>query len=80
MHDMGPELANVCGTDAAPGELRTAPLWGLRYRERLLHDGRATTIADAVSAHGGEAIAARDAFMALPPGARARVIRFLESL
>ena len=63
-----------------PGELRTAPLWGLRYRERLLHDGRATTIADAVSAHGGEAIAARDAFMALPPGARARVIRFLESL
>lgn len=80
LHDMGPELAGVCGPDAAPGELRTAPLWGLRHRTRLLHDGRAANPADAVAAHGGEAGPSRDAFAALPAAARQAVIRFLESL
>ena len=80
LHDLGEELADVCGADAAPGELRTAPLWGLRHRTRLLHDGRATDIGGAVAAHGGEAAGARDAFHALPEGARLAVIRFLGSL
>lgn len=80
LHDLGEELADVCGVDAAPGELRTAPLWGLRHRDRLLHDGRATDVAGAVAAHGGEAAAARDAFQALPEEARLAVIRFLRSL
>lgn len=80
LHDLGEELADVCGVDAAPGELRTAPLWGLRHRDRLLHDGRATDVAGAVAAHGGEAAAARDAFRALPEEARLAVIRFLRSL
>ena len=80
LHDLGEDLADVCGPDATPGELRTAPLWGLRHRARLLHDGRATDVAGAVAAHGGEATAARDAFQALPEGARLAVIRFLRSL
>ncbi len=80
LHDMGAELADVCGADAAPGELRTAPLWGLRYRDRLLHDGRAEDVPAAVSAHGGEAAGARDAFHALPDDARRAIIRFLRSL
>ena len=80
LHDLGEELADVCGADAAPGELRTAPLWGLRHRARLLHDGRAADIDGAVAAHGGEAVAARDAFQSLPEGARLAVIRFLRSL
>ena len=80
LHDLGEELADVCGPDAAPGELRTAPLWGLRHRARLLHDGRATDIAGAVAAHGGEAAAARDAFQSLPEEAKRAVIRFLRSL
>ena len=80
LHDLGPALADVCGRDAAPSELRTAPLWGLRYRRRLLHDGRATDPASAVAAHGGEATAARDAFAALPAQAQAALVRFLESL
>ena len=71
----------MCGTDAAPGELRTAPLWGTSVTESACCTtaGR-PRLPTPFSAHGGEAIAARDAFMALPPGARARVIRFLESL
>ena len=80
LHDLGQELADVCGPDAAPGELRTAPLWGLRHRARMLHDGRATDIEGAVAAHGGEAVAARDAFRSLPEEARRAVIRFLRSL
>ncbi len=80
LHDMGAELANVCGLDALPGELRTAPLWGLRYRDRLLHDGRAGDVASAVAAHGGEAATARDAFLALPAAAQRALVRFLLSL
>ena len=80
LHDLGPALADVCGRDAAPGELRTAPLWGLRHRRRLLHDGRAPDPASAVAAHGGEATSARDAFAALPPDAQAALLRFLGSL
>lgn len=80
LHDMGQELANVCGLDASPGELRTAPLWGLRYRGALLHDGRAADIPAAVAAHGGEAATARNGFLALPEGARRAVVRFLLSL
>ncbi len=80
VHDLGQALASVCGPDASPAELRTAPLWGLRHRDRLLHDGRAADVPSAVSAHGGEAAAARDAFLALPPDAQRRVVRFLLSL
>ena len=80
LHDMGAEMADVCGVDAAPGELRTAPLWGLRHRTLLLHDGRAADVPAAIAAHGGEAAAARDAFSALPDDARRALVRFLRSL
>ena len=80
LHDLGPGLADVCGRDASPSELRTAPLWGLRHRNRYLHDGRATDLLSAVTAHAGEAAAARDAFQSLPDDARQAVIRFLNSL
>ena len=80
LHDLGADLADVCGADAAPGELRTPPLWGLRYRDRLLHDGRATDVEGAVAAHGGEAAAARDAFQSLSEETRRAVVRFLASL
>lgn len=80
LHDLGPGLASVCGRDAAPAEIRTAPLWGLRHRRRLLHDGRAASAEAAVAAHGGEAAAVRDAFLALSPGAQADLLRFLLSL
>lgn len=80
LHDVGPELADVCGTSAGPSEYRTAPLWGLRYREALLHDGRARSVSEAVVLHGGEAGAARDAFVRLSAEQRALLLRFLGSL
>ena len=79
LHDMGPGLADVCGLDAAPGELRTAPLWGLRFKSRYLHDGRADDLATAISLHGGEAEGARDAYVSLPASGQADLLRFLDT-
>jgi CxxC motif-containing protein (DUF1111 family) len=80
LHDLGPELAGVCGPGAAPTEHRTARLWGLGLRTEYLHDGRAGTLEEAVSLHGGEAAASRAAFDGLATDDRRRLIRFLESL
>jgi CxxC motif-containing protein (DUF1111 family) len=77
LHDLGPDLADVCGIDAAASELRTQPLAGLAYRSRYLHDGRARSIDEAVRMHGGEATAARTKFEGLPFGARQALLRFL---
>ena len=43
----------------------TRPLWGLAETAPYLHDGRAPTVHDAIVLHGGEATAARDAYLAL---------------
>lgn len=80
LHDMGPDRADVCGPDAAPSELRTAVLAGLRFRQHLLHDAAAERTERAIELHGGEAAAARSRFNGLAPGQRALLLRFLESL
>ena len=46
----------------------------------FLHDGRARSLVEAILWHGGEALAARDAFADLPRAARDDLIAFLESL
>ena len=64
LHDMG-ELGDGITQGIATGRLmRTQPLWGLRFEQTLLHDGRAKTVADAVKAHAGQGAAARDRFTA----------------
>ncbi|MSR62980.1 MAG: hypothetical protein EXS08_11100 [Planctomycetes bacterium] len=80
LHDMGPELADICMADAESAEFRTEPLMGLRHNGRFLHDGRAATIRAAIDAHGGEAALARDAFVALGERERAALLAFLGSL
>ena len=40
---------------ATPQEWRTPPLWGLRDSGPYLHDGRAETIDQAITLHGGQA-------------------------
>ncbi len=60
--------------------MRTAPLWGARARKLYLHDGRATTVRDAVLAHDGQGLGARNAFAALPPGAESDLLAFIDSL
>jgi CxxC motif-containing protein (DUF1111 family) len=87
LHDMGDGLADNRPAGRANGrEWRTAPLWGIGLTQQVnpragfLHDGRARTLLEAVLWHGGEAAAARDTVVTLPPEDRADLIRFLESL
>ncbi|MEK7284104.1 MAG: di-heme oxidoredictase family protein, partial [Acidobacteriota bacterium] len=80
LHDMGPDLGDVCLGLATPSEFRTEPLMGLRLKSRFLHDGRAGSVEEAIRLHGGEAAAARDRFGALPENRRQSLIRFLKPL
>src|SRR5207247_10830721 len=74
---LGALAAGIAQGPARGAEMRTAPLWGLHLMTTFLHDGRATTIADAILAHDGQGRAARDRFAALSPDARARLLKFL---
>jgi CxxC motif-containing protein (DUF1111 family) len=80
LHDMGPGLADICLGVAKPAEFRTEPLMGLSYRSTYLHDGRARTLEEAITAHAGQASGARDRFYALSPRARASLVRYLKTL
>ncbi|MCG8406384.1 MAG: c-type cytochrome [Phycisphaerales bacterium] len=81
LHDMGDELADGIVMGLASGsEFRTQPLWGISTTGPYLHDGRATTIREAVLAHGGEATASRNAFDAFTEAQKDDLIEFLLSL
>ncbi len=80
LHDMG-ALGDGIDQGAANGrEMRTAPLWGLRFLNNYLHDGRANSLDQAILAHDGQARAARDRYAVLPADSRARLMAFLNSL
>ncbi|MCH2186127.1 thiol oxidoreductase, partial [Myxococcota bacterium] len=72
--------------DVLASEWKTPPLWGVGLTKvvtptaTFLHDGRARSLEEAILWHGGEAQAARDAFIALPLAARLDLIAFLESM
>jgi len=80
LHDMGPDLADICFGLATPSEFRTEPLMGLRHATQFLHDGRAKTPEQAVELHGGEGARARDLFKTLPAADRAALLAFLKTL
>jgi CxxC motif-containing protein (DUF1111 family) len=80
-HDMGPALASPSPQGKIPAQVfLTRPLWGLAETAPYLHDGRAPTVHDAIVLHGGEATAARDAYLALDQQGRASIRVFLASL
>lgn len=80
LHDLGPANADICGGNALPSEFRTEPLMGLRFSSTFMHDGRATSIADAIRLHGGEGSRARDKFNRLSSRQRDALLRFLSSI
>jgi CxxC motif-containing protein (DUF1111 family) len=63
-----------------PGEWRTPPLWGVADSAPYLHDGRATTLAEAIELHGGQAARSAQQFMRLMPGEKMELIAFLQTL
>jgi CxxC motif-containing protein (DUF1111 family) len=87
LHDMGDALSDQRPSYAASGnEWRTPPLWGLGHyvvvnrHDRLLHDGRARGVAEAILWHGGEAEATKQGFLQLSAEDRLDLISFVESL
>lgn len=80
LHDMGSLGDGIEQADASGQEMRTAPLWGLRFLTTYLHDGRAKTIEEAILAHAGQGLAARDRFAALSTQRKAALLAFLGAL
>ncbi|MCG8463560.1 MAG: hypothetical protein MI750_01755, partial [Xanthomonadales bacterium] len=64
---------------ASVSHFMTLPLWGGGSTGPWMHDGRATTLTDAIGLHGGEAASVRDAYTALNSRDRDAVIEFLKT-
>jgi CxxC motif-containing protein (DUF1111 family) len=83
VHDMG-TLGDMIGNDgdtvAQTRQMRTAPLWGIRFRNHLLHDGRTNDIATAIAAHDGQAKASATAFSQRSATDQHNLIAFVRSL
>ena len=60
--------------------VRTAPLWGVRLRPRLMHDGASTTFRDAILRHRKEAEQAAQRFRRLGRADQEALFEFLRSL
>jgi CxxC motif-containing protein (DUF1111 family) len=84
LHDIGtgdgipflpkPEFA------ATANQIRTAPLWALRTRNRLMHDGLSFTKQEAIQRHQNQASGAASAYNALPEEQKRQILSFLDSL
>jgi CxxC motif-containing protein (DUF1111 family) len=84
LHDIGtgdgvpislaPEFANTAN------KMRTAPLWALRTRNRLMHDGLSFTKQEAIERHGGQAAGVRSKYNALSNSQKTQLLAFLDSL
>ncbi len=88
LHDMGPELDDgYTEGRASTSEWRTTPLWGVGLSGSFqggqgffMHDGRATSLRDAIELHGGESAASRTRFRDLGPDDQERLLAYLRSL
>jgi CxxC motif-containing protein (DUF1111 family) len=84
LHDIGsgdgipvqptPEFA------ATATQIRTAPLWALRTRNRLMHDGLSFTKEEAIARHAAQAATVRERFDALTANQKRLLLKFLDSL
>src|ERR1700752_3791640 len=79
LHDIetGDGIVQAGPQDTA-NKLRTAPLWGLRMRPRLMHDLRSLTLQNAIERHEGEAEHVIRRFRDLSQDEKQQVISFLE--
>jgi CxxC motif-containing protein (DUF1111 family) len=81
LHDVGTGDGIVQnGGPSTRDKVRTAPLWGLRTRNRLMHDGLSLTLSEAIRRHRGEASLATLRFIGLKRHEERALLAFLSSL
>ncbi|WP_019561084.1 MULTISPECIES: di-heme oxidoreductase family protein [Caldimonas] len=87
LHDMGEALADGRPDFRAHGrQWRTPPLWGIGLlrdvngHQRLLHDGRARGVLEAILWHGGEAEDSKQQVLRMSREDREALVKFVESL
>ncbi|MBV9240887.1 MAG: hypothetical protein JO314_02665 [Acidobacteria bacterium] len=84
MHDVGTgdgiPILPTTEYAATADQMKTAPLWGLRTRSRLMHDGLTFTLNDAILRHAGQATSSQRAYTRLTARQKAQLIAFLKSL
>jgi len=81
LHDIGTgDFIVQNGGPITRTRVRTAPLWGVRTRTNLMHDGESLTFNEAILRHSGEALQVRLRYQALSPADKRKLITFLESL
>jgi CxxC motif-containing protein (DUF1111 family) len=90
LHDLGdadkgaiPAGQSVTGI-ATLSQWRTAPLWGLQYRDHYMHDGAAKTLDAAIRVHSdgatGEAVTVINRYKALSASDQQALLDFLNTL
>jgi CxxC motif-containing protein (DUF1111 family) len=81
LHDVGTGDGIVQnGDQSTANKMRTPPLWGVRTRTRLMHDGQALTYEEAIARHRNEARGVIFKYNSLSGTQRAQLLRFLRSL
>lgn len=81
LHDIGSGDGIVQnGGQGTRNKIRTIPLWGLRTRNRLMHDGLSFTFLEAIQRHAGEASGVTANFNNLSSSQRDAIVAFLTSL
>jgi CxxC motif-containing protein (DUF1111 family) len=66
--------------ESSRNKIRTAALWGVRLRPRLMHDGASLTLLEAITRHRGEASHIIRRFEKLKRPDQEAIIEFLKSL
>ncbi|NNG03900.1 MAG: thiol oxidoreductase-like protein [Inquilinus sp.] len=79
-HDLGPAFHELNYDGLVQTEFMTEPLWGVGSTAPYGHDGRSMDLTEVILRHGGEALASRNAFAALPGWRQRRVLAALNSL
>jgi CxxC motif-containing protein (DUF1111 family) len=82
LHDVGTGdgVVNAPAPQTTRNKMRTQPLWGVRMRNRLMHDGESRTFTEAILRHAGEATDVKNSFSSLSETQKAQLIKFLKSL
>ncbi len=80
-HDLGSALSeSIDETGTGSSTWLTKELWGVGSTAPYLHDGRATTLSDAILEHSGEADDSKQTFLRLSLVEKKNLLSFLENL